>query len=62
MANQNRFSRCSTIDQVADLYESLMSPENLHCDGEISATDASRKAQSINADYRARIVEIARGN
>jgi len=40
--------------QADDLFQSLdakMSPENLHCDGEISAAQARKKAKLFNAAF-----------
>lgn len=39
---------------------SALSPENLHCDGEISRAAAARKAVALNARLRALFAEIGR--
>ena len=42
-------------DEAEHLFQSLdadMSPENLHCDGEISAQEARRRAEFYKAVYR----------
>jgi len=39
---------------------SALSPENLHCDGEISNAEARRKERALRAQWRALEVEIGR--
>lgn len=40
-----------TLDKFIDLASSL-SPENLHCDGEISQTEAMRKFRRLTRDWK----------
>jgi hypothetical protein len=47
---------------IADLQrvECNLSPENLHCDGEISRAAAARKGRALNAERRALVKELGR--
>ena len=35
--------------EIAEMIDCQLSPENLHCDGEISNTEAMRKLRKLNA-------------
>lgn len=37
------------INELYDMLECDLSPENLHCDGEISRSAAAKKARAFNA-------------
>ena len=39
------------VKDVVDHISGDLSPENLHCDGEISPAQAARKAQALHAAY-----------
>ena len=47
---------------ISDLQrvESALSPENLHCDGEISRSAAARKARVLNGQRRSLVKELGR--
>jgi hypothetical protein len=47
------------MSEINDCYNRL-SPENLHCDGEISRSAAARKAVALNARLRHLFQEIGR--
>lgn len=38
----------SDIDRIAKDIDCKLSPENLHCDGEISTSEANRKGEFLN--------------
>jgi hypothetical protein len=40
------------IDDLAGSIDGQMSPENLHCDGEISASEARRKATKLRKAFK----------
>ena len=40
------------VNELADSLDGEMSPENLHCDGEISAAQARKKAKHFTAAYK----------
>jgi len=39
------------INSIADSIDCRMSPENLHCDGEISGAEANRKATYLHRTF-----------
>ena len=42
----------ANVDDLARTLDSKLSPENLHCDGEISAAEANRKYNRLATTYR----------
>ena len=44
---QLKISSAQDRQTIAELIDSRLSPENLHCDGEISASEARRKYQFL---------------
>ena len=44
---QLKISSARDRQTIAELIDSRLSPENLHCDGEISASEARRKYQFL---------------
>jgi hypothetical protein len=42
----------TTVDSIARSLDSKLSPENLHCDGEISVAEANRKYRFYTKVYR----------
>ena len=44
---QLKISSAQDRQTIAELIDSRLSPENLHCDGEISAAEARRKYQFL---------------
>ena len=55
--NQHPDIREAKCDAVLDYLESDLSPENLHCDGEISGTAAKAKAKFLMA-VKAELIEL----
>lgn len=52
----------SEAEIIRDLrwVDSALSPENLHCDGEISRSAARAKERKLNAQRRALVKELGR--
>lgn len=59
VAPQAKRPDAAILADIVGVYSAL-SPENLHCDGEISRSAAARKAVTLNARLRALFTEIGR--
>lgn len=55
----NRFAKIEDQYWLDLTFVSLMSPENLHADGQRSAEEAVAEAKRLNADYAQRCRELA---
>lgn len=54
-----KLPEAEVMHQIRRLY-SMLSPENLHMDGEISRTAAARRGRAINRELRACFQELGR--
>ena len=57
-SQKNVFARVETLDALDDMFEVMVSPENLYADGERSHADAERLYQRLRHDYQHRQSEI----
>jgi hypothetical protein len=55
---QNRFASAKTFSELQDMYEAVVSPENLHADGERTPEEASALFRQLTADFNARDEEL----
>jgi hypothetical protein len=55
---KNRFASAKSFAELEDMYESAVSPENLHADGERSPAEAQCLFNQIGDDFNARDEEL----
>ena len=51
-ANQHPVKRDAAAKKIFDMLDCDLSPENLHCDGEISNAAAKKKEKAFNAAWK----------
>ena len=60
--SRNMFASATTEDELGDLFDEMVSPENISHDGERSRASINAAYRRIDAQYLTRLAQIRKAN